>query len=150
MITLWETHENTSPETQRLGLCDDEFRPVQVHPRLEQTVNHPDGCTSDETSSRSDRFVNFTTKHEGILIRELAFRFEIDINKKFKTFSLLFNDVKFLPVCEVCEVGPPKGVQVFVGDVKLTTVHEDMGRSLRRLGAPLFDAHYSKRGSSLY
>jgi hypothetical protein len=116
---------------------------VQVKSRLDLILYPPGWCARHETLTVSDRFTDAPAQLESIGIRERPLRLEVNINKKFKNFRLLFNDIESGPARNIRQVSLVKGVQIGVGHVKLPAIHEDVRWRVRTLSCPSLDKHDS-------
>jgi len=88
-----------------------------------------DGCTDP------------SAQLESILVLEGPLRLEVNINKKFKNFCFLFNDIESGPARNVRKIRLVKGVKICVGHVKLPAIHEDVRWCVSTLSCPSLDKH---------
>lgn len=145
MVAL-ETQENFGPKRERLGLRDDQIRPVEMKPGFDGSIleSARRRACDDTPGLGPDERPYGPAQVQSVLVRECSFRFEIYVDEETKPFGLLFDDVQFTAPCQVLEISPPKRVEIGIGDDELTSVHENV----RRLGLLVrpFLYHYTKGG----
>jgi len=94
-----KSEQDACSKRQSLVFVRDEIWPVQVQARLDETFLVPSGRGSGRhTPTRVTHGFPYTsTQIHGVLIFKDSVRLEIHINKKFKKFCFLFNDIQLLP-----------------------------------------------------
>jgi hypothetical protein len=115
---------------------------VKVKSRLDLVLDLAWGCAGHEAPALTDGPVDPSAQVDGVVIFEGPLRLEVDVNKKFENFRLLFNDVEPRAARQVGQVRPVKLIKVLVGHVKLPAIHEHVGRrATLALFHPFLDEH---------
>jgi hypothetical protein len=115
---------------------------VKVKARLDLVLDLAGGCARHEAPTLTDGRLDPSAQVHGVVILEGPLRLEVDINKKFKNFRFLFNDVELRATRKVRKVRPVKIIRVLVGYMKLPAIHEHVGRSVTLTSFhPFLDEH---------
>jgi len=139
---VFERQENLGPQSHSLRSADDEVRPMHVQTRFYEISGEGSrGGSGHQTPTRIHHGKQPPAYIQGALFAQFLLVLEIQVYKKFKPFSFLLDNIEFLSSKNRRNIFGPKGVQVRLGDVELSAVHEHVRRRCRTFPRPSPESH---------